>query len=71
MTVAPSHANFVFAWPPPGLSAGTIAARLRESRILVRHFTVRGLDEALRITVGDTPATDRLLEAIAGITAQR
>jgi histidinol-phosphate aminotransferase len=70
-TVPPSHANFVFASPPPGLSAGTIAARLRESRILVRHFTRPGLDEALRITVGDTPATDRLLAGIGGITAQR
>jgi histidinol-phosphate aminotransferase len=70
-TVAPSHANFVFASPPPGLSAGETAARLRDSRILVRHFTVPGLDEALRITVGDTPATDRVLAAIGGITAQR
>jgi histidinol-phosphate aminotransferase len=69
--VAPSQANFVFASPPPGCSAGTIAARLRESRILVRHFTLPGLDEALRITAGDGPATDQLLAAIAGITAQR
>ena len=66
-TVAPSHANFVFASPPPGISAGTVAARLRESRILVRHFTSPGLDGALRITVGDAPATDRLLAAIGGL----
>jgi histidinol-phosphate aminotransferase len=70
-TVAPSHANFVFASPPAGLSAATVAARLRASRILVRHFTLPGLDEALRITVGDAPATDRLLAAMAAITAER
>lgn len=70
-TVAATHANFVFASPPPGLSATTVAARLRESRILVRHFALPGLEEALRITVGDEPATDRLLAAIAGIPAQR
>jgi histidinol-phosphate aminotransferase len=69
-TVVPSNANFVFASPPPGMRASAVAARLRESRILVRHFTIPGLDEALRITVGDGPATDRLLTAITGLTAQ-
>jgi histidinol-phosphate aminotransferase len=69
-TVVPSHANFVLASPPPGMSAAWVAARLRESRILVRHFSLPGLDEALRITVGDGPATDRLLAAISGLTAQ-
>jgi histidinol-phosphate aminotransferase len=67
-TVAASHANFVFASPPRGLSAEAVAARLRQSRILVRHFTLPGLDEALRITVGDSPATDRILEEMSGLT---
>jgi histidinol-phosphate aminotransferase len=66
-TVVPSHANFVLATPPPGLSAAGVAARLRESRILVRHFGNAGLDGALRITVGDGPATDRLLAVISGL----
>lgn len=66
-TVAPSHANFLLASPPVGMSAGTVAARLRDSRILVRHFTSSGVDGALRITVGDGPATDRLLAAIGGL----
>jgi histidinol-phosphate aminotransferase len=68
-TVAPSHANFVLASPPQGVSAAGVAERLRESHILVRHFTIPGLDESLRITVGDGPATDRLLAAISGLTA--
>jgi histidinol-phosphate aminotransferase len=69
-TVVPSHANFVLASPPQGMSAAGVAERLRESHILIRHFTTPGLEEALRITVGDGPATDRLLAAISGLTAQ-
>jgi histidinol-phosphate aminotransferase len=69
-TVAPSHANFVFTSPPPGMSAAAVAARLRESRILVRHFMLPGLDDALRITVGDAPATDRLLAVISGLNGR-
>jgi histidinol-phosphate aminotransferase len=65
--VEPSHANFVFASPPAGITAASVAARLREARILVRHFTIPGLDSALRITVGDGPATDRLLAVISAL----
>ena len=61
----PSQANFLFAQPPPPQSAATVAARLREARILVRHFDAPGIDARLRITVGDSAATDRLLEALA------
>jgi histidinol-phosphate aminotransferase len=63
-TVEPSHANFVFASPPTGITAVAAAARLRAERILVRHFNVPGLDGALRITVGDRPATDRVLAVL-------
>ena len=62
--VLPSQANFVFAQPPPPQSAVEVAARLREARILVRHFDAPGIDARLRITVGDSAATDRLLEAV-------
>ena len=65
--VEPSHANFVFASPPPGISAVAVAARLRDERILVRHFTAPGLDGFLRITVGDERATDRVLAVIAAL----
>jgi histidinol-phosphate aminotransferase len=66
-TVPRSDANFVFASPPPGVSATAIATRLRDARILVRHFAIPGLDGALRITVGDAAATDRLLAAISDL----
>ncbi len=66
-SVVPSQANFVFASPPPGNTAGAVAQRLRDHRILVRHFALAGLDGALRITVGDGPATDRLLAVISGL----
>ncbi len=69
-TVVPSHANFVLVSPPQGMSAAGVAEQLRDSHILIRHFTTPGLDEALRITVGDGPATDRLLAAISGLTAR-
>jgi histidinol-phosphate aminotransferase len=66
-SVEPSHANFLFVSPPPGVSAAGVATRLREARILVRHFAIPGLENALRITVGDRPATDRLLAVMSGL----
>jgi histidinol-phosphate aminotransferase len=66
--VEPSHANFVFTSPPTGITAAAAAARLRAERILVRHFTIAGLEGALRITVGDGPATDRLVAVIASLS---
>jgi histidinol-phosphate aminotransferase len=65
--VAPSGANFVFAQPPAWTTAPAVAARLRESRILVRHFDAPGLDTRLRISVGDGAAVDRVLAAVAGM----
>jgi histidinol-phosphate aminotransferase len=67
--VPPSGANFVFAQPPSSTTAARVAAHLREQRILVRHFTAPGLDDRLRITIGDSAAVDRVLAAVAGITA--
>src|ERR1700694_2738896 len=63
--VSPSEANYVFALPPAPLSAAEVAAELRAERILVRHFDVPGLADRLRISVGDAPAVDRVLAAIA------
>ncbi len=66
--VEESHANFVLAVPPSGTAATAVAARLREDRILVRHFPLPGLDSALRITIADTPSTDRLLSALSAMS---
>lgn len=62
--VLPSGANFVFARPPQPLTAAAVADGLRSRRILVRHFTQPGIDDRLRITVGDEGAVDQLLDAL-------
>jgi histidinol-phosphate aminotransferase len=62
--VMPSGANFVFARPPAPLTAAGVAAELRSRRILVRHFDQPGLDDRLRITIGDEAAVDQLLRAL-------
>jgi histidinol-phosphate aminotransferase len=66
-TVEPSSANFVFAAPPPGITPSDVARGLRRERILVRTFSLPGIDHGVRITVGDGPATDLVLRAIAAI----
>ncbi len=68
-TVEPSHANFVFAMPPLGVTPADAVRRLRADRILVRTFSIPGLDRGVRITVGDGPATDRVLHAVAALTS--
>jgi histidinol-phosphate aminotransferase len=67
--VAPSEANFVFARPPSWTRAAQVALHLREQRILVRRFDAPGLDDRLRITIGDRAAVDRVLAAVGGIEA--
>lgn len=69
--VEESHANFVLAMPPAETAATTVAARLRDDRILVRHFGLPGLDAALRISIADTPSTDRLLSALSAASGPR
>jgi histidinol-phosphate aminotransferase len=58
-----SQANFVFGRPPGG-DAVAVLGRLRERRILVRHFLGDHADR-LRITVGAPEENDRLLDALA------
>lgn len=62
--VLPSSANFVFARPPAPLTAVAVADELRARRVLVRHFPLPGVDDRLRITIGDEQAIDHLLAAI-------
>lgn len=62
--VLPSESNFVFARPPRGWAAQEVAERLRQQRILVRHFDAPQLADRLRITVGDAASLDRLLRAL-------
>ena len=62
--VLPSGANFVFARPRAPQTAAAVASELRGQRILVRHFPQPGIDDRLRITVGDEGAVDQLLDAL-------
>jgi histidinol-phosphate aminotransferase len=62
--VLPSKANFVFA-RHPAHGGGELAAALREQRVLVRHFDQPRIADFLRITVGASTETDRLLAALA------
>ena len=66
--VLPSGTNFLLTAPPPGTGdACSWQARLREERILVRWFSVPGIERFLRITVGSPRENRRLLEAAGRI----
>ena len=69
MQVLPSLANFVFA-RHPALAGATLAAALRERRILVRHFAKPGIEDFLRITVGTEDECAALLGALREILEQ-
>lgn len=65
-TVLPSAANFVFARHPVH-DAATLAARLREEGILVRHFRLPRTEQFLRISIGTPAQCDALAQAVAGL----
>jgi histidinol-phosphate aminotransferase len=66
--VLPSQANFVFA-RHPRRDAAEIAAGLRETGILVRHFRAPRIDQHLRITVGTPAQCARLRDALRALLA--
>jgi len=49
--VLPSAANFIFA-RHPDRDAATLSKRLRDEKIIVRHFAAPRIDQFLRITIG-------------------
>ena len=61
--VLPSLANFLFARHPRHKGAD-LAARLRERKILVRHFNKPRIQDYLRITVGDETQCSQLIAAL-------
>jgi len=64
--VVPSSANFVFA-RHEGYDAATLAARLREEEIIVRHFRQPRIDQHLRISIGTDAECDTLMNALKDI----
>jgi len=64
--VVPSSANFVFA-RHEGYEAATLAARLKEKEIFVRHFNAPRVDQHLRISIGTDAECDTLLAALKDI----
>jgi histidinol-phosphate aminotransferase len=65
----PSEANFVLA-RRPGTDLGPVYRRLKDKRILVRHFDTAELRDALRITVGTKHEIDALLAALGEVEWQ-
>ena len=61
--VLPSSANFVFV-EPSGIGAADLFERLRESKVLVRHFGQSRIDNFLRITIGTDREMQLLIDAI-------
>lgn len=65
----PSAANFVFARHPEH-AAESIAAQLRERKILVRHFRADRISEHLRISIGSVAECEALLSALKDILSE-
>lgn len=63
--VLPSAANFIFVRHPQ-TDAAQIAAGLRAEGVIVRHFKQPGIEQYLRITVGDAAQNAALLDAMKG-----
>jgi histidinol-phosphate aminotransferase len=66
--VPPSQANFVLA-RLSGVDQAPFAAALAERGVLVRHFAVPRLQDALRITVGTDEEIDVLLGHLTALRA--
>jgi histidinol-phosphate aminotransferase len=65
--VLPSATNFLFVRPPAGHPAAEVYERLRERRILVRHYHREPIDGWFRITIGTPEQHQALLAALQEI----
>ena len=66
--VLPSAANFIFARHPQH-EAATLAAQLRERKIIVRHFKQQRINQHLRISIGTDQECAALVTALRKILA--
>jgi histidinol-phosphate aminotransferase len=62
--VAPSVTNFLFTRPPAGHDAAGVYTRLRERKVLVRHYDRAPIAGWFRITVGTRHQHEQLLAAL-------
>ncbi len=67
-TVLPSQANFIFAACPSG-QGREVFLGLKRQGILVRHFDLPGLQDKIRITIGQSQENNALLAGIRALTA--
>jgi len=65
-----SGANFVFA-RHPGFTGEYLFKKLREKKILVRHWNKPGISEYLRITIGTDEQMDAVTAALREITQEQ
>lgn len=65
-SVLPSAANFVFA-KSPKISGEALYLKLKEKKILIRHFSLPRIADYNRITVGTSDQIETLIAAIAEI----
>ena len=70
-TVTDSKTNFLFAGAHPAVSGGEYYAALRQSSILVRHFTLPRIENWVRITVGTAAQMQRLVDVTKQILDAR
>lgn len=70
-TVTDSKTNFLFAGAHPAVSGGEYYAALRQSSILVRHFTLLRIENWVRITVGTAAQMQRLVDVTKQILDAR
>jgi len=66
--VLPSAANFIFTRHPQH-DAALLAAKLRERKVIVRHFKLPRIDQHLRITIGSDTQCQALVAALREILA--
>jgi histidinol-phosphate aminotransferase len=66
----PSETNVVLA-RRPGRDLGPLARALRDAAVLVRHFDVPDLRDALRVTVGSDEEVGAVLAALRSLPAAK
>lgn len=65
--VLPSAANFIFA-RHPGHDAASLAAKVREQGVIVRHFKQARIAQFLRITIGTPEQNQALVDALGDLS---